>query len=116
MLLSSQAEAEEMLAKMTPDEWFGIISSRMDSMDEVETALAVEIQRLFQKRQMTQCDEAAASANQARSHNALFPALVNLVEGIKSKEQDAFMQGIVEREWHIELEQVRLLQEVIPSS
>ena len=91
---------------MTPDEWFSMMSSRMDSMDEVQTALADEIERLA-KKQLSQFSMSSAP------HHKLFPAVVNLAEGIKSKEDSAFIGTIVEREWHIELDQVKLLQEVL---
>jgi hypothetical protein len=102
---------------MGAEEWFGIMASRIDSMDEVQAALATEVQRIAKKQtshqQSVSGGSPTAGSSSSKSSAALTPALVNLAEGIKNKEVSSFIESVLEREWLIDLDQVELLHEVI---
>ena len=104
-LMTSQAETEAMLATMSPEEWYAVMTARMDSMDEVQGALAMEIRSLAQKS----TSDSGLDFSEDRDDKV---SDIDLVEGLAS-EYDMELQEIVEKEWHIGLEHLQLQTEVI---
>jgi hypothetical protein len=106
-LMVSQAEAEAMLAAMSLEEWFSVMTSRMDSMDQVQGALAMEIRSLAQRSMNSDADCPVPDM----SEETTSLSDVDLIEGIRNDVQSD-LQDIVEKEWHIGMEHIQLQAEV----